>query len=200
MRVILPCAAVATLALGGCNGPIEFSPETTRYLNLLSDASTLQDDVAALAATPTVDVPIAGTASYDGTALIVTEALPRTQLVGVAALEANFGANTIAGSMDDFHGIVDGGSIRAFDGELLLSNGQIIRLPVQSLAADVTGTLTGGGDTVVVDASLLGNFRGAPSAGDPAPPAVFLNSVAAVTTFNVNGTDQFGEMEVIGLR
>jgi hypothetical protein len=198
MRAFIPAAAVATLLLAGCNGPIEFSPDTTRYLNLLSDTSVLQDDISGLAATPTVDVPVAGGATYTGNALMVIDTPGTTQLVGVAALQADFGANSISGQLDDFHGVVNGGRITAFDGALALSNGQIARVPVQRVTADVTGTLTGGPDTVVVDAALQGTFRGAPAAGDPAPPAVFLNSDAVTSVFTVNGTDEAGAMEVLG--
>lgn len=198
--------AVAGLAaLAGCE---EFSfsdPATTEeeaYLALQAETLALRDATEFLAVTDAVDLPVSGSATYEGTALIALDAPTggaASELIGDASIVADFEAATVTGQADGFHGTVNGGDVAAFEGTVFLSQGAIDSSNVgnDQIAADVNGTLSGGGDTLVVDGAVAGNFLGDPLLLNEAPEALSLATDDA-TTFRLNGADVTGGMEIIG--
>lgn len=198
--------AVAGLAvLAGCE---EFSfsdPATTEeeaYLALQAETLALRDTTELLAVTDAVDLPVSGSATYEGTALIALDATSggaASELIGDASIVADFEAATISGQADGFYGTVDGGDVAAFEGTIFVSQGTIdsSNSGADQIAADVNGTLSGGGDTLVVDGAVAGNFLGDPLLLNEAPEAVALGTDDA-TTFRLNGEGVTGGMEVIG--
>ncbi len=198
--------AVAGLAvLAGCE---EFSftePTTTEdeaYLALQAETLALRDATEFLTVTDAVDLPVSGSATYEGTALIALDAPTggaASELIGTASITADFEAATVSGQADGFYGTVDGGDVAAFEGTIFVSQGAIdsSNSGNDQISADVNGTLSGGGDTLVVDGAVAGNFLGDPLLLNEAPEAVGLETDDA-TTFRLNGEDVTGGMEVIG--
>ncbi len=198
--------AVAGLAaLAGCE---EFSfsdPATTEdeaYLALQAETLALRDATEFLAVTDAVDLPTTGSATYEGTALIALDAPAggvASELIGDASIVADFEAATVSGQADGFYGTVNGGDVAAFEGTIFVSQGTVDSSNVgnDQIAADVNGTLSGGGDTLVVDGAVAGNFLGDPLLLNEAPEALSLATDDA-TTFRLNGEDVTGGMEVIG--
>jgi uncharacterized protein (DUF2345 family) len=196
---------LALVTVAACE---EFSfsdPATTEdeaYLALQAETLALRDATEFLAVTDAVDLPNTGSATYEGTALIALDAPAggvASELIGDASIVADFEAATVSGQADGFYGTVNGGDVAAFEGTIFVSQGAIDSSNVgnDQIAADVNGTLSGGGDTLVVDGAVAGNFLGDPLLLNEAPEALSLATDDA-TTFRLNGEDVTGGMEVIG--
>lgn len=122
-------------------------------------------------------VPTSGTASYSG--LINVNAGAAANLSAGLDLDADFGAGTLtADQTTDFYANA-GGTLQAYDGELTFSNGAVglrgtdddgndilgARGVANAARLDIAGTLTGGGNTVVVDGEIFGKLVGTPVVG-----------------------------------
>jgi hypothetical protein len=198
--------AVAGLAaLTGCE-EFSFTDSTTTedeaYLALQAETLALRDATEFLSVTDAVDLPTTGSATYEGTALIAMDAPTggvASELIGDASIVADFEAATVSGQADGFYGTVNGGDVAAFEGTIFVSQGTIDSSNVgnDQIAADVNGTLSGGGDTLVVDGAVAGNFLGDPLLLNEAPEALSL-ATDDTTTFRLNGEDVTGGIEVIG--
>jgi hypothetical protein len=198
--------AVAGLAaLTGCEEFTFTDPATTEdeaYLALQAETLALRDATEFLTVTDAVDLPNTGSATYEGTALIALDAPTggvASELIGDASIVADFEAATVSGQADGFYGTVNGGDVAAFEGTIFVSQGTIDSSNVgnDQITADVNGTLSGGGDTLVVDGAVAGNFLGDPLLLNEAPEALSL-ATDDTTTFRLNGEDVTGGMEVIG--
>lgn len=198
-------AALCVALVGGVAGCDEFAfdePPTTdeeAYLALQADTVALREVTEALTVTAAADLPVTGTASYDGTALIALDAPAggaASELIGTAVLEADFANATISGQADGFYGTVAGGEVTAFAGQVFLSQGAIDASGGDQIGADVNGTLQGGGDTLVVGGTVAGNFLGDPLLLNE-PPAAMVLATGDDTSFVLNGTAVTGGMEIV---
>ncbi len=192
-------AALAVLGLAACEEFTVVDTPTSRYLALQDETRALRSSIDGLPVTRAIDIPLSGTARYDGTALIALDTPVPSELIGDAAIVADFARDTVSGRMEGFHGTVSGGRVTVFDGALDISKGVIDVTPEHDITAKVDGTLSGGSSTLVVDATLEGNFLGNPTFFDRTPPAVQLNANDR-SNFTLNGNAVAGGMEVIGLR
>ena len=102
---------------------------------------------------------LVGAATYEGdVGMLVGD--DRTALLGDIVLNADFDAQTIAGTLDSFE-LLEGGG-QSIDGELALSNGQV-DTNAKSFAAGIGGTLTDPSVTdgdYTFDGSMKGAFAG----------------------------------------
>lgn len=199
MYRVLVVAGLSAIGLAGCEGFEFLDPAAVEYRALQDETRALRSSINGLPVTPAIDIPLSGTARYDGTALIALQTLVPSELIGTASITADFARDTVSGSMTDFHGTVSGGRVTAFEGELAISKGVIDVVPEHDITAKVDGRLTGGSNTLDVDATLEGNFLGTPGGINQPPPALQANTTPT-SNFTLNGNAVGGEMEVIGLR
>lgn len=204
MRGALGLAILAGVA--GCDQFAFDDPPTTdeqAYLALQQETLALQDATGDLAVTPVADLPVVGSATYEGTARIALDPLAGgtgSELIGEAAITADFETATLTGQADGFYGTIDGGEVTSFDGTLFLSEGAIDTSGSGSeqIGASLNGTLSGGGDTLVVDGGVTGNFLGDPLLLNEPPEALLLETTAE-TELRLNGDIVTGGVEIIGL-
>lgn len=198
-KLMMTAAALAVLALAGCDEFVIVDDPTDDYLALQDETRSLRTAIAGLPVTEAIDIPLSGSATYDGTALIaLSTAAVGSELIGDAIITADFAADTIGGSMGGFYGTIAGGPVTAFDGEIVISKGLIDVIPEHDMTGKIDGTLSGGVNELVVNATLEGNFLGDPGFLNEAPEAVQLNSTPE-SIFTLNGGVVAGEMEVICL-
>jgi hypothetical protein len=204
MRLTGALGITALAMLAGCDEFAFSEPATTEqesYAALQAETLALRDATEDLVVTPLADLPTTGTATYEGTALIALDAIgggSASELIGTAAITADFAASTLSGEAGGFYGTVDGGEVAAFEGQIFVSQGTINRTGTgDQIGADVNGTLQGGGDTLVVDGTVAGNFLGDPLLLNEAPEALAIGTEAG-TEFRLNGTAVTGGMEIIG--
>lgn len=166
------------------------------YLALQDETLALGETIAGLDVTPAADLPVTGSATYSGTARIALDPLAGgegSDLIGQVQITADFETASLSGQADGFHGSIDGGDVTAFDGQLFLSQGEIDASGGgDQIGANLNGTLSGGGDTLVVDGGVTGNFLG------EAPDALLLEA-AEGTAFSLNGDSVSGGIQIIGL-
>jgi hypothetical protein len=128
------------------------------------------------------EMPSTGTASFSGYAGIAVDAPGGLLgLLGVAELEADFAAQTISGSADDFYGD-GGGTLDPYEGSLAFVDGTIGAGVPNDLDFDYVGVLTGESNTIILDGSVFGKFKGTPIVGLVAASdidSVLLNGASA---------------------
>jgi hypothetical protein len=151
----------AIMMLGACGGG---GSDGFGFATRLGAAEEVFSDLEAEVVTPAPSVPAGGTALYRGYAAVVIDddATSDLVLLGDAEVTADFSTDTITGGADNFEGGRDASDFARYDGALTLEDGAISG---SSIDARLSGTLTGGGNTVVVDNALEGEFRGDPIEG-----------------------------------
>jgi hypothetical protein len=198
---------LAILAMAtGCDEFAFDDPPTTdeqAYLALQQETQALQDATGDLAVTPVADLPVVGSATYEGTARIALDPPAGgtgSELIGEASITADFETATLTGQADGFYGTVNGGDVTSFDGTLFLSEGAIDASGAggDQIGASLNGTLSGGGDTLVVDGGVTGNFLGDPLLLNEPPEALLLETTDD-TGIRLNGDIVTGGVQIIGL-
>lgn len=140
-------------------------------------------------------MPTTGTANFTGYAGLTvddpTTNQPSIHVDGTAVVTANFATASVSGSMTNFVGTtVDNtthdlaGPAASYAGTLTLTNGCIglstcpnVTRPNQ-FSANVDGTLTGEGNTIVTSREVVGDFKGNPIKG------ISVNGLTNLTTLN----------------
>jgi hypothetical protein len=189
---------VALIALAGCE-PFAFddlSAEDQAFSALQDETTSIAAQLAPLSATPVANIPVTGSATYAGTALIAFDTPVRaSELIGTADITARFGpgADTISGTLDGFYGTIDGGAVDEYDGAIQLTSGEIDRTDTTVIAVTADGILTNGDQTLNVGADLDGNFRGL----NPLGISLVSNDDSV---FRLDGATVDADMEVIGIR
>lgn len=125
----------------------------------LEEAESLLAFVNPLGVTPTADLPMSGSATYDGFIAFSGVGVDES-FIGDLSLDVNFANNSISGSATDF---LDN-SENAYTGTLVVDGGAIDRsadpqTDVQ-FDADIGGTLADGGASRTIDGELKGYFVG----------------------------------------
>jgi hypothetical protein len=198
---------LAILAMAtGCDEFAFDDPPTTdeqAYLALQQETLALQDATGNLDVTPVADLPVVGSATYEGTARIALDPLAGgtgSELIGEASITADFETATLTGQADGLYGTVNGGEVTSFDGTLFLSEGAIDAGGEggDQIGANLNGTLSGGGDTLVVDGGVTGNFLGDPLLLNE-PPGALLLETTDDTGIRLNGDTVTGGVQIIGL-
>ncbi|MGR3197522.1 MAG: transferrin-binding protein-like solute binding protein [Paracoccus sp. (in: a-proteobacteria)] len=151
-----PLAIGALMTLAACGGGGEDS--VAEYADDAARADRIIDQTERLTRTLAAAMPTRGRAEYDGVVGLAfggaPDSLQSAQMIGDLELDADFGAGTIRGEMDDFN-TRDG---RELDGELRIGNG---RITGSGFTGTASGTLTGGaGAPGAVGAAIGGEFLG----------------------------------------
>lgn len=113
-------------------------------------------------------MPASGAVTYRGVGFVFyTVNGQESQLLGDASVRANFGTAAMTGTFNNFVGGPDIGTpaeqISAFNGSLGMTGeiGTVAAGCNACFTGQVSGTLTGSGDTVQINSGLLGDFYGA---------------------------------------
>lgn len=165
-------AGLGLMALTGCGGSTAVVPPQT----FDAEAKSFLDNDALLESlfnTSTKAMPVTGSATYNGqSGLVLTSAAGEDfLLLGDARMLADFSTGTMAGTLGSFRGVIlppgSGPASAAVDysGVILLQNGAIGVVRANDFDADFGGTLTGGGNVIVVAGDIYGDFKGTPIRG-----------------------------------
>lgn len=188
MRILTSLAALATLGmLAGCGGQLSVA---NQYSNDLEAANALGDQLDNTGGTPAATMPAAGSASYTGWLAITPATAPESHFLGEATVTADFDSRTMAGAASGFLGVDENNHYDEYDGNIALANGDIGVLAKSDFNIDANGTLTGNGNTVIVDATLYGSFLG--------PDGESINALATGSAAGItyNGTVVNGDMRL----
>lgn len=203
LTLLLPIALAGCGGGGGGgtatsdNADTTYSDATNAYhvmsVSVTGDTTT---GATGVGATLGPNVPSSGTATFDGyAAFLVTKPSdknPSLALLSPATITADFANSKLSGSASAFTGRpIDPssssgnytGDAAAYSGQIALSNGCIgTACPsgtgAQRVGATAAGTLQGGGNTVVVNQALTGQFYGNPLS------AIDLNGTSSSATLN----------------
>lgn len=173
------CLVVSALiALAGCgevSGAGGTDPSDPPTLDMsdprVAEFAAMTDRLEDRSNTEFARVPTFGTATYTGFAgvLLNDPARPVT-LIGDARIEMDFDADNITGELTSFRG-EQAGAVGDYAGTVLLSAGDIAATRPNDFTFDYDGTLTGQGNTIVLDGNADGVFKG--TRLNPANPPVY---------------------------
>lgn len=146
------------MALAACGGGGGGDDPVAEYAQDAARAERIVNATNQLSGTSVATMPVRGRAEYDGIVGLAFGGAPasieRADMIGELDLEADFGAGTISGEMDDFN-TRDG---RELEGELRIRDG---RITGSGFSGTATGSLTGSpGAPGAIDASISGDFLG----------------------------------------
>ena len=174
---------------GGGNPPID--PRLARLdayealnLRVLGD---VQAGVPAMTVTDAQDMPLGGTALFSGAATIRVE-LQSNPLVlyGDAAIDVDFGAGQVSGTLQNFFGGTAQDRVADYAGAIAVAGG----VPEQNMALAYVGSLSTAGVALGFDGTLAAVFLGGPVA------AIAASDLSAVVTHN--GSAQNATVIVVG--
>lgn len=195
MRQRLAAMGLALGALGAC-GDVAIEEEMT-YGELVAANAEMAARVTGWPDAAAAEVPVTGSATFEGFATLVMETPRTTDLVGRATLTADFGNDSIAGTLEDFAGRVNGAAVQELDGEIAVTDGDLRVLAPSVFRADLGGLLTGGGQVLGVEGGLLGSFRAEPGSEEAGGLAALST---AGTDFTLNGQEHAGSLAIVGER
>ena len=169
------CIGLAALILtacggggGGGGGGSGIDPRLARLdrydaqrLMVLGDPGT---GAVGIAVTDPGEMPIAGSAAFDGFATIRVETAEPVVLYGDAHISVTFDTSEVSGQMDRFFGATGSGAAVDYAGALTIDGGTIGGGAASELQFDYSGALTATGETLVFDGSAEGDFHGTPVA------------------------------------
>ncbi|MGR3342331.1 MAG: hypothetical protein ACU0DI_03755 [Paracoccaceae bacterium] len=157
---------LACLSAGACGG--DGGGGTTPpvdYTSYQAQSAALHAIWDAVAVTDPATLPAGGSASYTGVMRLDAQlGAGSTSMAGALNLVANFAADSISGSANNFYDDAD----NSMTGSLVISNGVLDRAANTAIeytfSSVLAGTLAGGGENFVISADLSGDFLG-PSFG-----------------------------------
>ena len=165
------------------------------YLNLTTERSAMFDRRKLLDSTDEKDMPTQGTATYNGigsVAFVTSNAA--FMALGNVELRVNFGNSMITGTMDNFIGRDPSVVEQAYSGTLVaLGDIGSGTLNGNRFALVVGGSLTGPGQTILVNNDLFGGFRGTDY-------RTILATTNSGDTITVNGVAVPGQVLIIADR
>ena len=111
-------------------------------------------------------MPGSGTRTYNGV-IAITLNTPdgATVLFGGASVDADFGGGTLSGDAGDFAGRDRDGIFDDYAGTLDLNSGTIGGIVPNDFDLAYIGTLTGNGEVIDLDGTLIGKFKADPILG-----------------------------------
>lgn len=160
--VVAPVASftpsTTTTSSGGSSGGSGSSDERTLQ-DALRGAEQLLAEVALLDFSQASDIPLSGSASYEGYIVADSPGLDNG-FIGDLAMSVDFGTSAITGTASNF---LDEAETN-YSGTLNVSNGSINRTANPAtdfqFAADLDGVISGGGQDYTFDSDLRGSFVG----------------------------------------
>lgn len=167
--LVFVAGCVTTTGGGGTDGPIA---NPSDYGDYVTNNTLLRRELEVLPDTDIADVPTTGSATYSGTAgfnirMLTSE---QTQMFGAIELTTSFaGDGDVSGQITDIYSdgnIFTGENAGAVDGDLIISNGEILRNQPDPrfnphFEAEISGTLTEPDQTVeIFTGTLDGRFSG----------------------------------------
>ncbi len=136
-------------------------------------------------------VPTSGSAKFDGYALAkLFDAGNVYQITGSSTVDIDFGTKFASGSLSDFFGTDFDGNIDVYTGTIDMPFGSIAVFDPNDIYISYAGTLEGNGDTIDLNGTLAGRFKGTPIVG------IWLDDL--VSTTSLNGSAIAGSLFVIG--
>ena len=160
-------ALVSCVFVVGCGASTSLPP-TDQYDARFNQYSAIDAQNTSANFTPENAMPSSGSVTYDGVGFVYYKVNGQeTDLLGDASIRANFGTDTMSGTVKNFVGgpVVGTGvdDITAYTGNLAMTGevGTTAAGCNACFAGQVSGTLIGSGDTIRIDSTLLGDFFGA---------------------------------------
>ncbi len=160
-----PWPLMVAVFLAGCSdsgqeGAVETSPPAG-YAAYEAQIAALQAAWGGVTVTDPATLPLSGSARYEGVLRLDSEtAAGNVLLDGALVLDVAFASDSLSGSAGDF---ISQGEV-PYGGTLTIANGVIDRLADTSAGytflADLTGALTGEGETLNYAITLNGDFLG----------------------------------------
>ncbi|MBL4811895.1 MAG: transferrin-binding protein-like solute binding protein [Rhodobacteraceae bacterium] len=191
--ILSVCALVA-----GCGGRVETAIDN---LERAEEANAMLTSALLLEETAPEDMPVSGSAVYNGYALIVTAEAgspvtvddfgDENGILGDVQITANFGTGTVDGEMTNFISQSDAIGGDAYTGQISIM-GAIDSVEQNLFEADMRGALTDpNGDTLNINGDLYGAFVGA-DAGTIAAASLEDENIS-----NINGTESVSAVVII---
>ena len=144
------------LVLTGCGG----LADRIEFAGNVQAARDRTDRVLGMASAAFVSMPVAGSVEYTGhAALVFGPPAAEIMLLGETRVTANFDTARVTGQVDNFFGGTGAADVRDYAGSLTIAGDIGLRRP-NSFDAAIAGSVSGGGQTIVLDGALLGDFRG----------------------------------------
>ena len=208
-RMLGLAAAAAVSMLAGCSGSSGLIDSVTDPDGFYKANQPLQNamntSLTAMSNSKFTAMPSTGTATYNGyTKVVVNTPTTPIELLGLAAMNANFATQTIGGNLTSFAGnyqdttttpvtvkspqVSYAGSISVTNGCIGTTNGCAATRPNQ-FVADFAGTLTGQGNTLGLNGGLTGDFKGTPIKG--------IQATATSGTATLNGNPATGALFIV---
>lgn len=176
-------AVVSCIFLVGCGSSTPVPPPvspTDQYAARVDQFYAIDAQNVPANFTPENAMPASGAVTYQGVGFVnYTVNGQRSDLLGDASVRADFGNDAMTGTFNDFVGgpgiNTPAEEISAFNGSLAMTGeiGTVAAGCNACFAGQLSGTLTGSGDTVQINSGLLGDFYGA--------------SYTSITGFTPNG-------------
>ena len=152
--------------LTGCGGSSSNSP-VTQYGVFYDAYNSIDNNNVPANFTPENNMPNSGAVTYSGVGFVFYGVgASETQLLGETNIRANFGNDSLSGTMTNFVGGTGIGTsaeqISGFDGTLSVTGevGTVAAGCNACLIGNLSGTLQGAGDTVQINSGILGDFYG----------------------------------------
>ncbi|MBU2993790.1 hypothetical protein Q4555_11860 [Octadecabacter sp. 1_MG-2023] len=182
--LILVAACGSLSACGGIQDALDFADERSTYEASLSSLQSRSNTAYAA-------VPDTGASTYRGEASMgVGDTSVGVALVGDAEITVDFENAEVTGRIGGFTGVDREEDFSDFNGSLVFSNGALGSENPNDVDAALTGTLTGGGYVIGVDALWEGHLIGTPIVG------VLGDTTTSQSTFTLNGEEVPGGIVV----
>ena len=182
--------------------PVKPAPTADALQARLSDAATARKTVSALSSTPVANVPVSGSATFSGPALLkVSRGSASYFIVGDSRLNLNFGSRQMSGGITNMQGRRGNGTTFSAPGRITYDTGAI-RTGQNVFTLGYDGSLSAGNDRIALDGTAVGGILGpngsAIQALDGTPGTDIVKGSIPNMTVQLNGQPAVGELLIIG--
>ena len=182
--------------------PANPAPSTNALQTRLDAAVAARRTVTALSSTPGANVPVNGTSTFSGPALLkVSRGSASYSIVGDSRLNLDFGSRQMSGAITNLQGSRGNGTTFSAPGRITYDTGAI-RAGQNVFTLDYDGSFSVGSDRIALDGRAIGGILGpnasAIQALDGTPGTDIVKGSVPNMTVQVNGQPAVGELLIIG--
>ena len=182
--------------------PANPAPSTNALQARLDAAATARRTVSALSSTPRANVPVSGSSTFSGPALLkVSRGTASYSIVGDSRLNLDFGSRQMSGGITNLQGQRGNGTTFSAPGRITYDTGAI-RAGQNVFTLDYDGNLSVGNDRIALNGTAVGGILGANGSAiqalDGTPGTDIVKNSIPSMTVQVNGQPAVGEMLILG--